>query len=114
LGELQEGAIMSKHTPGPWTVDDLIITAPKLRDSDLCTEVCVILDDDDPIFIGLAEADARLIAAAPEQHEALRTISEGTNGIIDNWEHWTADYKKQHLLGLQSVAMDAYKKAEAL
>ena len=43
------------------------------------------------------------------QHEALRIVSEGINGAIDNWAHWTDEYKQQHLIGLQTVAMDAHK-----
>ena len=42
----------------------------------------------------------------------LESVSEGINGAIDNWAQWTDEYKQQHLIGLQTVAMDAHKNAK--
>lgn len=99
-------------TPGPWEIipeewemqGDRGYHEPEIaaHGRSICT-----------IRIGIPEeeANARLIAAAPCQHEALRVVSEGVNAIIDNWAHWTDEYKQQYLTGLQTVAMDAHKKA---
>ena len=64
---------MSKHTPGPWIVDALRygydISAPEAR--------CLITTSSDPKMVWGAigrEADARLIAAAPELLEALESL----------------------------------------
>lgn len=64
---------MSKHTPGPWVVDALVdgydIHAPVAR--------CHIATASDPEMVWGAigrEADARLIAAAPEMLAALELI----------------------------------------
>ena len=74
---------MSKHTPGPWAVNRLItsgnqslgfhITAP--RDGSV-SPVCVGEDTG----YGEIDANARLIAAAPDLLEALKVIVE--NGGI--------------------------------
>ena len=64
---------MSEHTPGPWIVDALgygyDISAPEAR--------CLITTSSDPKMVWGAiarEADARLIAAAPELLEALESL----------------------------------------
>jgi len=52
---------MSEHTPGPWTVDRLCIQAP----------------DGNVALVNLArasDADARLIAAAPDLLEACQMV----------------------------------------
>lgn len=106
---------MKKHTPGPWRVEiedyDRVISAPPLEGCTVETTVAVCPDWPFPPYKGLVDADARLIAAAPDQHEALRLVSEGVNSIIDNWAYWTDEYKQQHLIGLQAIAMDAHRKA---
>lgn len=63
----------SKHTPGPWSVskdgDDYNITY-----NDDGNWLATVYDDDDP-FEGRPEADARLIASAPELLEALKALA---------------------------------------
>ena len=72
---------MSKHTPGPWIgagpsyVDPLPkyineIVADR-EDDDECKTICYmpVIDEDDE-----TEANARLIAAAPELYDALREL----------------------------------------
>jgi len=77
-----------KHTPGPWEYDgdgfdsvaaqdcgtDGYIVFPRDKDGDPDAPVCEIsdrLDDDE------AEANARLIAAAPELLNALQNLMNG-------------------------------------
>lgn len=58
----------TKHTPGPWTVDETyrwLVMGPD--------RAAVGRSQSSPIS-GRAEANARLIAAAPELAEALETI----------------------------------------
>ena len=68
------------HTPGPWVVgpvDDTIVTAPD------GSEVAAIDGDyNQPDMWPVMEANARLIAAAPELLEALR---EGRRAIGDHY-----------------------------
>lgn len=60
----------TKHTPGPWSVskygDDYNITF-----NDAGNWLATVYYDDDPVA-GRPEADARMIAAAPDLLEALR------------------------------------------
>lgn len=70
----------SKHTPGPWCIKDhrnvsegFTIAAPRAND---------------PFYDGIAhlvdvEADARLIAAAPDLLEALREL---TDDVADRFD----------------------------
>jgi hypothetical protein len=63
---------MAGHTPGPWTVDPEPNKAGNL-------EVCV--GDEAITYVGCGwspevQANARLIAAAPEMYEALMQIAE--------------------------------------
>lgn len=62
---------MSKHTPGPWSVHPMAPTAvhqPELG-----------------CWIPQSEADARLIAAAPELLEALREAADYTRHPDYDW-----------------------------
>ena len=61
---------MSKHTPGPWKVsltDDTTVIAP---DNSVIAEIDG--DYNQPDLWPIMEANARLIAAAPELLEALK------------------------------------------
>ena len=55
---------MSKHTPGPWQVEDYTINRTMRA---IGTNKCTVAG-------AYAEADARLIAAAPDLLEALRAL----------------------------------------
>ena len=83
---------MNKHTPGPWTrytsviksrkADCIVVRLPALTD-------CV--GDESPEQIERWDADARLIAAAPELLEALQDL---LRLVEDNWlqgPEWDAD-----------------------
>lgn len=70
---------MSKHTPGPWGVwnyGNLIIT-----DNKHARWLAIIQPD----FCG-AEANATLIAAAPELLEALKAICDAVDGKLTREE----------------------------
>jgi len=77
---------MSKHTPGPWVVYELIdgydIRSPEAE--------CWVATASDPEAVWGAigrEEDARLIAAAPEMLEALENllkVHEGKDGTQHN------------------------------
>jgi hypothetical protein len=85
---------MSKHTPGPWKVDvwnydnadmprkDLVVLNHSFR---LAT---IDWDEgkDNPYTIAKneAESNARLIAAAPEMYEALKTAKDDINALLDD------------------------------
>jgi hypothetical protein len=56
---------MSKHTPGPWTV---------VQDTGAEDDYYVITEKEDVLATGLTEADADLIAAAPDLLAALQNI----------------------------------------
>lgn len=62
----------TKHTPGPWTTDEADHDAPyqniKIQASN--RTICTVWIDDAPVrdFNAEQQANARLIAAAPESH----------------------------------------------
>ena len=78
---------MSKHTPGPWRVK---IYKPYR------TEAIIVNDDGEIASVDLAcmpgaEADAHLIAAAPDMLEALEAIAPMLpHGAVDNDPQWAA------------------------
>jgi hypothetical protein len=76
---------MSKHTPGPWTVDEEILHEGKLHvagrsatveagDKGICKLIRHSQSTHDPV----SEANARLIAAAPD----LLAACEAALGIV--------------------------------
>jgi len=64
--------MMSNHTPGPWTVIE------KIRPLNGEKYYCVVSDSGLVLDNISAEANAHLIAAAPEMLEALKSISNTT------------------------------------
>lgn len=111
----------TQHTPGPWHAD----TGPKTLDSDhrvveihsstggktgdgnvIATIHGDIFNHTVPL-IEEAKANAKLIAAAPELLEALKSIAD---------ENYDDDDKKHHLYAIidrmKSIANEAIKKAE--
>ena len=62
------------HTPGPWKVADQFYI---LMDDDVACEVAKVCDENiDDDMVGQCDADARLIAAAPEILAALRNCRD--------------------------------------
>ena len=80
---------MSKHTPGPWSVhtfgsfDVFEIHGPETDETDgCCTLADLGTDTEGPKEV--REANARLIAAAPELLEALRrALLDATTDLTD-------------------------------
>lgn len=71
---------MSKHTPGPWRTDENDHDAPyqNIRiEAEKNRTVCIVWVDDAPdhAFNAEQEANARLIAAAPDLLDALKAAS---------------------------------------
>jgi len=65
---------MSAHTPGPWQYGE---------GNDFYIErVGTAADDSATLAIVYTEADARLIAAAPELLEALECMTEAVDGYL--------------------------------
>lgn len=86
---------MNKYTPGPWhintagsgdgkgniVIDEIYVYAPESGADD----VAVAADIADPLTGKPSEANARLIAAAPELLEALKDVMYWDNGKPE-WE----------------------------
>ena len=106
---------MSKHTPGPWIVTERhhpykdgskahiernIYTEwdhPQLKGKYpiVCTSVGIGMDGERAIhFAHIDEADARLIAAAPDLLEALKELLECPSGDYDTTDDYANACKK--------------------
>lgn len=100
---------MSKHTPGPWTAEkwghksDTYGTGWSIRPYNHKTgemtgfQLAVVDGDDYPLaqtnaMGGTSEANARLIAAAPEMLRALEEIRSETQDWFNDEYTSTADY----------------------
>jgi hypothetical protein len=69
LDSFAGGVVMSKYTKGPWRVGPVDDTRISTHDND---EIALVQGDyNDPDIWPVMEANARLIAAAPELAEAL-------------------------------------------
>jgi hypothetical protein len=78
---------MTKFTPGPWTAVGTIVLSP-----DTCGEVgcCGIAECFHGSQPEIAEANAQLIAAAPDLLEALRNLSATVDAAILSGD-WKVD-----------------------
>ena len=85
---------MSEHTPGPWTpwnnngYSIWRITAAKCRAESASRTIAEVVGDS-----AETEANARLIAAAPEMFELLRKILSSMNDDTD--PHWVYGYTSE-------------------
>lgn len=70
-----------KHTPGPWHVE--LKTHILDANRTLIANVCDRYDGTNNNFLSSAEANARLIAAAPELLEALRDLVDVMTGRMN-------------------------------
>jgi hypothetical protein len=68
---------MSKHTPGPWK-------AIKSADHGYAITKAELNIERELAFVMLNEANAHLIAAAPEMYEALKAIMDCIPSIAQN------------------------------
>lgn len=96
-----------KHTPGPWQAEWPECEGNRYVSSTVttvCTEtaVCVLREDQ--------EADARLIAAAPDLLEALRELNEAFDDGLCN--SGTPGFDSNRLGRAQVQAVAAIAKAE--
>lgn len=46
----------------------------------------------------------------PTMKNALRDIGEMVNAVIDNWDYWNDEQKKEYLWSIQSLACKALPK----
>lgn len=70
----------TKWTPGPWVVDpeeNWIVTEWRSTEHGLQTLICDMMDEEAPQY----EANAHLIAAAPELYEALLECVEEIRAV---------------------------------
>ena len=68
---------MNKHTQGPWEFVDNSLVGPKIDNKPVWLRPVILRSE-----TGIAEADARLIAAAPDLLEALENIADI---VADEW-----------------------------
>ena len=77
------------HTPGPWKVADRFYV---WTDDDVGCEVAKVCDENlDEDMLGQADADARLIAAAPELLEALIAAKGTIEYLLANSDNGPAE-----------------------
>ncbi len=73
---------MSESTPGPWVVRQNAIGKPNIITESwdpVIFAVCVYDDGNPCAYTAMTEADARLIAAAPDMLAALKATVEWAN-----------------------------------
>lgn len=68
----------NEHTPGPWHIEHTVHVLDENRTR--IADVCDRYDGTNNNFRSSAEANARLIAAAPELLEALEKLLAATSG----------------------------------
>jgi hypothetical protein len=99
-------------TPGPWCIEDpmapeslWIVQADKETYEWFPIAICDMPDEEDHLFTGKEVwANARLIAALPEQHAALNYVADMTYCGADAEWHFKPGYNPQ-------VVLDAIAKA---
>ncbi len=79
---------MSKHTEGPWKAEIRQNSICILSDTKAIALMCVKPDTDHLYKPAVVEANAHLIAAAPETTEMLKDIAKR---IADSEEWWMSD-----------------------
>ncbi len=72
---------MAKHTPGPWALDDESIYAPDGEGWKQVAEIPNWRTNPGEVLTPEDNANARLIAAAPDLLEALKAILNETGGM---------------------------------
>jgi hypothetical protein len=106
------------HTPGPWKVADRFYI---LMDDEVACEVAKVCDENlDDDMVHQADADARLIAAAPELLAALKvicdhllTLDSGDFGHgVKGWRDMDATAVDALVSSSFRTAYDAIHKAE--
>lgn len=77
-----------KHTPGPWKAHRTVSGDYQIRFGGKGGWLAEVFDDDEPVE-GRTEADARLIAAAPEMLEALQELFLSYKSLADSGDAGT-------------------------
>lgn len=99
----------AKHTPGPW---ESILNGRERQvwqGSDIPTRICGdMFDENTDPSIGEVDANAKLIAAAPELLEIAQSFFEWHANHFEEFE----DHINMELLCLANEAEQAIKKAE--
>jgi hypothetical protein len=94
---------MIKHTPGPWMDDQADHDAPyqdiRIKGGSPRRTVCIVWIDDAPVhdFNAEQDANARLIAAAPDMLQALQAVLafiEGEPDAVEPFDMVRAAYAK--------------------
>jgi hypothetical protein len=102
-----------KHTPGPWTVerghDGRIGRDGRIRDVQVTIALVtrgVDLDPDDDLGGPTFEANARLIAAAPELLAALKTLFDDYKRLADSGDcgFWKLEDQSSGQQALAAIA----------
>lgn len=96
-----------RHTPGPWRVNVISFTPVVYVTTEDHQTVAVAHapehELDAPEHKAQAEANARLIAAAPELYQALVTIRDGYWSEGESWEDMVFDLKRTAAEALRKV-----------
>lgn len=93
------------HTPGPWRPTMESLHAPQQVCSEAGYEICTVYGDGKHT----REANARLIAAAPEQHDLLKGIAMA----LDEWDHYDDDERAEWVRLVQPQIAATIAKGEA-
>ena len=78
---------MTKHTPGPWALDDESIYAPDGEGWKQVAEIPNWRTNPGEVLTPEDNANARLIAAAPDMLDALRKAEKGLDKAFDGHAH---------------------------
>lgn len=107
----------TQHTPGPWTIDvwDYSHANPPRKELNVQSATLLLATvawdegKENPFTVQneTAQANARLIAAAPDLLEALQEIAE--RGLVEGYN--SADALRLRLVATQSIARAAIAKA---
>ncbi len=99
-----------KHTPGLWTVDDGFSDTriQGIRKGKPCNIVTGMYDEENEPTLKELEANARLIASAPDLLEILKSIE-----VILSNEGWFNDFTYLGNLGVKRIALDRIREAIA-
>ncbi|MNJ10723.1 hypothetical protein D3C77_48850 [compost metagenome] len=110
---------MAKHTPGPWTFERLRAGSIwAIQAGATCVAEIVRWATTDPAALAEREANARLIAAAPELLEALERLLEAySSQMRSDYDYpgdpWTAEGRHDED-ALQAIRTIAKAKGEQL
>lgn len=74
---------MTKHTPGPWEFVDNSLVGPKIDDKPVWLRPVVLRSE-----TGLREADASLIAAAPDLLDACQGLLKALEDDCRDTRRW--------------------------